>query len=126
MLFAVRISATRPKSGTLTLIASSGSVIDPPASLLTPAPSNPQGSVLLREMTVSTPAQLITAVLDIDGRIRRAKRTRLGTWKILTVWQWSTEEDVQGMSAEEAALLERGGRECLGTLFNLRGQALDD
>ena len=75
---------------------------------------------------MSTPAQLITAVLDIDGRIRRAKRTRLGTWKILTVWQWSTEEDVQGMSAEEAALLERGGRECLGTLFNLRGQALDD
>lgn len=77
-------------------------------------------------MTVSTPAQLITALIDIDGRIQRAERPRLDTWKILTVWQWTTEAEVQGISSEEAALLERGGRVCLGTLFYLRRQALDD
>lgn len=77
-------------------------------------------------MVVHTATQLITALLDLDARIPRADRPRLDTWKILSAWRLSEENEVQGISHEEAALLERGGRENLGTLFYLRGQSLGD
>ncbi|EJD00461.1 uncharacterized protein FOMMEDRAFT_127124 [Fomitiporia mediterranea MF3/22] len=120
------ISAIHPKTSALTLTASSGTTRDLPSALLIPNPNGPADLSSLREVHVSTPTQLVTALLDIDGRIPREHRPRINAWKMITNWQWSVEMESQGISPEEAMLLDKGGRECLGTLFYLRGQALDD
>lgn len=81
----------------------------------------------LQQMTVSTPAELETSVLDSDGRVERPARPPGNPWKRLTLWRWR-DGFVDGF-VEEVLMLggftpgeapPRGGREvrrcCLGTL----------
>ncbi|KAI5119673.1 hypothetical protein M0805_009618 [Coniferiporia weirii] len=122
------VSEIHPKTSVLTLTSTAGLGRDLPPALLIPHPSATCDIPVLREMYVSTPQLLVHALLDLDGRVPRASRTRFNVWKALSVWRWSGDAGGianEEMSEEEAALLERGGREVYGTLFYLRGAALD-
>jgi hypothetical protein len=45
---------------------------DLPAHLLLPSPSDP--SAPTRNMTITSPSQLESGLLDVDGRVERARR----------------------------------------------------
>ncbi|OCB91582.1 hypothetical protein A7U60_g1153 [Sanghuangporus baumii] len=120
------ISAIHPKTCAITLTSSAGMTQCLPSVLLAPFPNDSADTHSLREMTVLNAAQLVTALLDIDGRIPRDQRPRMDSWKTLTVWQWPVDMELEALSPDEAMLLERGGRQSLGTLFYLRGQAADE
>ncbi|KAL5500997.1 hypothetical protein ACEPAH_9384 [Sanghuangporus vaninii] len=120
------ISAIHPKTSAITLASSVGMTQCLSPALLAPFPNDSADMHTLREMTVLNAAQLVTALLDIDGRIPRDQRPRMDSWKTLTVWQWTADMELEALSPDEAMLLERGGRQSLGTLFYLRGQAADE
>ncbi|KAI0308899.1 Asx homology domain-containing protein, partial [Amylostereum chailletii] len=90
-------------------------LVDPP---ITP----PEDETSLRASEVTSPSQLETVILDLDGRVPRAERPHGNAWKVISVWRQregamdEMEVDVQG--------LERGGRRKLGTLFYLRGSCV--
>ncbi|KAL5514101.1 hypothetical protein ACEPAG_2862 [Sanghuangporus baumii] len=120
------ISTIHPKTSAITLTSSAGMTQCLPPALLAPFPNGSADTHSLREMTVLNAAQLVTALLDINGRIARDQRPRMDSWKTLTVWQWSADMELETLLPDEAMLLERGGRQSLGTLFYLRGQAADE
>lgn len=78
---------------------------------------------------MNTAHPLATALIDLDGRVPRDGRARFDAWRALTVWRWPSDGsgglDNDSLTEEVVALLERGGREVLGTMHYLRGAALD-
>ena len=107
-------------------MSSPGTTKNLPSDLYAPFPSDPADLTSIRDMTVNNATQLVMTLLDIDGRIPRDQRPRMDAWKLLNLWQWPADMDLEAMSPEEVISPERGGRECLGTLFYLRGQTIDD
>ncbi|KAH8113058.1 Asx homology domain-containing protein [Phellopilus nigrolimitatus] len=128
------VSAIHPKTHALTLLTTVGHLRDLPPSLLVLSVSlvgeiqDSAGADAVREAYASNPSQIANALLDLDGRVPRTLRPRFDAWKALKVWRWPGDTSSSGldnMMPEEAALLERGGREDYGTLFYLRGAAFD-
>ncbi|KAJ7746438.1 Asx homology domain-containing protein [Mycena maculata] len=100
-----------PRNHSLTVLVEPGTTRDLPAHLLMPGPSGP--SAPTRTMTIASPTQLESGLLDIDGRVERTKRPNGNAWKALTLWRWNG--DALGTDGGR-----RGGREDHGTLFYLR------
>jgi hypothetical protein len=68
----------------------------------------------LRQMTVVTPFELETSVLDSDGRIERGARPPGNPWKRLTLWRWRdgfVEEVLMLGGFTQGGAPVRGGRE---------------
>ncbi|KAJ7636902.1 Asx homology domain-containing protein [Roridomyces roridus] len=105
------------RSHSLTVLAQPGAQRNLPADLLMPGP--PEPSPPIRIMTITSPTQLETGLLDIDGRVDKAKRPNGNAWKALTVWRWAGDD--MGMLQGQ-----RGGREAQGTLFYLRACLYQD
>ncbi|KAJ7512421.1 Asx homology domain-containing protein [Mycena galericulata] len=99
-----------PRTHSLTVLVEPGTTRDLPAHLLMPGPSDP--SAPTRSMTITSPTQLESGLLDIDGRVERTKRPHGNAWKAMTLWRWPG--DALGTEGG------RGGREAHGTLFYLR------
>jgi hypothetical protein len=114
-----QIRSIHSKTHILTVLLSPGPTQHLPFSLLLPNPSDAPEST--REMDASTPTMLETGVLDVDGRVERARRPNGNAWKCFTVWRWPGEDGVpeDGVDLEDGG--GRGGRENQGTLFYLRG-----
>jgi hypothetical protein len=66
-------------------------------------------------MEITTPTMLETGILDLDGRVERAKRPNGNAWKCFTVYRWREDAETNLNSNDV-----RGGRENHGTLFYLR------
>ncbi|KAF8217700.1 Asx homology domain-containing protein [Mycena galopus ATCC 62051] len=105
----VIIQKIDPRTHSLTVLVEPGTTRDLPAHLLMPGPSDP--SAPTRTMTITSPTQLESGLLDIYG-VDRTKRPNGNAWKAFTLWRWT------GDSAEYH--MQRGGREDHGTLFYLR------
>ncbi|KZP29923.1 hypothetical protein FIBSPDRAFT_851091 [Athelia psychrophila] len=73
-----------------------------------------------QSMTITSLSQLENGLLDLEGRVGKADRPYENTWKHISLWRWP-----QGAWEGDFALL-RGGRECHGTLFYLRGNLCYD
>lgn len=133
------VRAAHPKTGALTLFTTAGPVCALPPALLVRKP-NPDAipepeALALREMHVSSTTQIEDGLTDLDGRLPRSARSAGNAWKSVKLWRWPAGsedgaewEDGSGAMDEEtleqatlAGLMERGGRECFGTLFYLRG-----
>lgn len=85
-------------------------------------------------MTITSPSQLESGVLDLDGRVERSSRPNGNAWRNFTVFRWredtfdagavgpigSVGEDGE-LDLELLATMDRGGRENHGTLYYLRG-----
>ncbi|KAJ6606686.1 Asx homology domain-containing protein [Mycena sp. CBHHK59/15] len=111
----VIIQSIHPRNHSLTVLIEPGTTRDLPVHLLMPNPSDPSDPT--RSMTVMSPSQLETGLLDIDGRVERARRPNGNAWKSLTLWRWRG--DPSDYIAPQGD--RRGGREDHGTLFYLRG-----
>jgi len=72
-------------------------------------------STELVSMTVTSPSMLENQLLDMDGRIEKARRPHGNAWKYVSVWKWRSAAEV--FIPDDA----RGGRENHGTLYYLRG-----
>lgn len=94
----------------------------PAALLLSPSESESPPCLPedIRELTCTTLSQLETALLDIDTRVDRRQRPHGNAWKQITVWRYAHGRQ-QELDAQIVGMLEKGGRECYGTLFYLRG-----
>lgn len=68
-----------------------------------------------QSMTITTPSQLENGLLDLEGTVGKVERPNGNAWKQINVWRWPA-----GVSETDFSL-PRGGRECHGTLFYLRG-----
>jgi len=67
----------------------------------------------LRRMTVVTPSELETSVLDSDGRVERSARPPGNPWKRLTLWRWRdgfVEEVLMLGGFAQGSAPVRGGR----------------
>lgn len=133
------VHTAHPKTGALTLFTTAGPARALPPALLVrnpdpdavPAPE----SLALREMHVSSATQIEHGLTDLDGRLPRSAHAAGNAWKSVNLWRWPAGlddgaewEGGGGPMDEEtleqatlAGLMERGGRECFGTLFYLRG-----
>ncbi len=108
-----------------------------PKELLLVDPSRPQPPILSKECIISS-VELEEGILDVDGRVSRADRQRGNdfsisfygevnphtqlantacTAKALTVYRW---RDEMKSDFEMQLLLERAGRELVGTVYYLR------
>ncbi|KJA17264.1 hypothetical protein HYPSUDRAFT_206316 [Hypholoma sublateritium FD-334 SS-4] len=105
------IHEVHPKTYALTIHALSGTAKDLPAHLLSETPTV-DGPQPIQSMTITSPTMLETALLELDGRIDRARRPNGNAWKSFTIWRWRGE----GFNPADS----RGGRENHGTLFYLR------
>ncbi|KAF7983115.1 hypothetical protein HWV62_24067 [Athelia sp. TMB] len=74
-----------------------------PRALQERNPPDPTPST--RSMTISSPSQLETGVLDLEGHVSRADRPNGNAWKNFSVWRWA-----DGVWDNEFSLL-RGGRD---------------
>ncbi|TFY60775.1 hypothetical protein EVJ58_g4933 [Rhodofomes roseus] len=106
------------------------SVLVPPRStrslhltLLVNGRGEPQPQDRLQLMNnIADPVMLESGILDIDGTVDRADRgvangkNARAAWKSFTVWRWRDEmrNDIQAQM-----VMDRGGRERVGTLFYL-------
>ncbi|KAA1473305.1 hypothetical protein DENSPDRAFT_839763 [Dentipellis sp. KUC8613] len=118
----VFIDDIHPKSHALTLVLVRGPTRALPTHVVVPGAMDTdvdEDDPALRTVTVSTAAQIESAVLDLDGRVARGMRPNGNAWKTLTVWRWR--EDGEGAGAGVGVDPERGGRENHNTLFYLRG-----
>ncbi|KAJ7054477.1 hypothetical protein C8F01DRAFT_1163505 [Mycena amicta] len=106
----VIIQRVDSRTGSITILVEPGVTRDLPPSLVQPGSAEPPGAT--RTMTIASPTQLETGLLDIDGRVERSARPNGNAWKALTVWRWSGDEWNGGG--------RRGGRQDHGTLFYLR------
>ncbi|PAV14976.1 hypothetical protein PNOK_0952900 [Pyrrhoderma noxium] len=141
------ITSIHPRTSEVTLTSVSGPSQCLPQSLLIPRTHLPPDinlhdllppfdSSLLRDIFASSPSNLVTALLDLDGRIPRtsAERSDISAWHVLELWRWPSssssslgvgeegmgvELDGMGVCIEEMLFQERGGRERLGTLHYL-------
>ncbi|KAJ7150928.1 Asx homology domain-containing protein [Mycena crocata] len=111
----VIIQRIDPRTHSLTVLLEPGTKRDLPDELLMPGPSDPSG--LTRAMTITSPTQLESGLLDVDGRVDRSKRPNGNAWKTLTLWRWAGDSLEYGSVADGG---RRGGREDHGTLFYLR------
>ncbi|KAJ7089190.1 Asx homology domain-containing protein [Mycena belliarum] len=105
------------RTHSLTVLLEPGPTRDLPSHLLMPGPTEPAAPT--RIMTITSPTQLESGLLDVDGRVERAKRPNGNAWKALTLWRWSGDalnHSSQPQSNED----RRGGRQDHGTLFYLR------
>ncbi|KAJ7255397.1 Asx homology domain-containing protein [Mycena rebaudengoi] len=109
------IQTIDPRTHSLTVLVEPGTTRDLPGHLLLPSPSDP--SAPTRSMTITSPSQLENGLLDVDGRVERARRPNGNAWKALTLWRWRGDGS-EYMGAHGG---RRGGREDHGTLFYLRG-----
>ncbi|RDB24081.1 hypothetical protein Hypma_008562 [Hypsizygus marmoreus] len=109
------IQSIHPKTYALTVLFEPGTTKYLPAHLLTPIPAEP--SAPTQSATITSPSMLETGMLDIDGRVERARRPNGNAWKCFTVWRWRGEPGDMEVLGEGG----RGGRESHGTLFYLRG-----
>ncbi|TDL17073.1 hypothetical protein BD410DRAFT_901636 [Rickenella mellea] len=127
----VLIRAIHPKSFVITVLTSPGADSAIPSSLLPPFASahdfnaaydSACAESIVREMIITSPSQLENTLLDMDGTVERNRRPHSNAWKHTTLWRFAEGRDVglQG-DLQIAMLLEKGGRECYGTLFYLRG-----
>ncbi|KAJ7201597.1 Asx homology domain-containing protein [Mycena pura] len=105
------IQQISPRTHNVTVLLEPGLTRDLPLELLQPGPSEP--SAPTRSMTITSPSQLENGLLDVDGRVERAKRSNGNAWKAITLWRWT------GDSLSDVCE-RRGGREDHGTLFYLR------
>ncbi|KAJ6572120.1 Asx homology domain-containing protein [Mycena capillaripes] len=103
-----------PRTHSLTVLLEPGTTRDLPAQLLMPGFCDP--SEHTRSMTITSPTQLESGLLDVDGRVDRTKRPNGNAWKALTLWRW-TGDSLEYTLADNG---RRGGREDHGTLFYLR------
>ncbi|KAJ7322996.1 hypothetical protein DFH08DRAFT_888476 [Mycena albidolilacea] len=103
----------------LTVLLEPGTTRDLPAQLLMPGPCDP--SEPTRTMTITSPTQLESGLLDVYG-VDRTKRPNGNAWKSFTVWRWPGDA-LETHLAENA---RRGGREDHGTLFYLRACHYED
>ncbi|KAJ7698554.1 Asx homology domain-containing protein [Mycena rosella] len=108
----VIIQRIDPRTHSLTVLVEPGTTRALPAHLLMPGPSEPDAPT--RSMTITSPTQLESGLLDVDGRVERAKRPNGNAWKALTLWRWT------GDALEYASDSQRSGRQDHGTLFYLR------
>ncbi|KAJ7484368.1 Asx homology domain-containing protein [Mycena latifolia] len=104
-----------PRTHSLTVLVEPGTTCDLPAHLLMPGPSEPDAPT--RIMTITSPTQLENALLDVDGRVEKAKRPNGNAWKAMTLWRWTGDALEYTSSSADG---RRGGREDHGTLFYLR------
>ncbi|KAJ7824508.1 hypothetical protein B0H14DRAFT_2823417 [Mycena olivaceomarginata] len=107
------------RTHSLTVVLEPGTTRDLPAQLLMPGPCDP--SEPTRTMTITSPTQLESGLLDVYG-VDRTKRPNGNAWKSFTVWRW-TGDALETHLAENA---RRGGREDHGTLFYLRACHYED
>ena len=113
-----KIDSIHPKTYALTVLMSPGTSSQLPPSILASFPPLLAMEDLppLRQAIVTSPTQLESAILDVDGRIERARRSSANAWKCLSLWR------TQGAFANrEGEPEQRGGRVNCGTLFYLRG-----
>jgi hypothetical protein len=85
----------------------------------------PESSSPTQRMEIVSPSQLENGVLDIDGRVERARRPNGNAWKCFTVWRWREDAEWEG-DFETFANDGKWGRENHGTLFYLRGNYYHD
>ncbi|KAJ7033465.1 Asx homology domain-containing protein [Mycena alexandri] len=105
-----------PRTHSLTVLLEPGPRRDLPAELLMPGPSEPEAPT--RTMTITSPTQLESGLLDVDGRVERTKRPNGNAWKSFTLWRWSGDSLETAFSDNGPG--RRGGRQDHGTLFYLR------
>ncbi|KAF7348589.1 hypothetical protein MVEN_01376500 [Mycena venus] len=116
----VIIQIIDPRTHSLTVLLEPGTTRDLPTQLLMPGPCDPTAPT--RSMTITTPTQLESGLLDVYG-VDRAKRPNGNAWKSFTLWRWA------GDSLEHNLLEDngrRGGRQEHGTLFYLRACHYED
>ncbi|KAF7338738.1 hypothetical protein MSAN_02196100 [Mycena sanguinolenta] len=113
----VIIQKIDPRTHSLTVLLEPGTKRELPAELLMPGPCDP--SAPTRTMTITSPTQLESGLLDVYG-VDRAKRPNGNAWKALTLWRWN------GDSMDLLTDMPRGGREDHGTLFYLRACHYED
>jgi len=117
----VIIESINHRTYTIKVLVQSGTSPLPP-SLLERNPR--ESSASTQRMEISSPSQLETGVLDLDGRVERGRRPNGNAWKCFTVWRWR--EDAEWESEFETLNDGKGGRENHGTLFYLRGNYYHD
>ncbi|KAJ7154634.1 Asx homology domain-containing protein [Mycena filopes] len=105
-----------PRTHSLTVLLEPGPKRDLPAQLLMPGPCEPEAPT--RSMTITSPTQLESGLLDVDGRVERTKRPNGNAWKSFTLWRWSGDSLEQAFS--DSGPGRRAGRQDHGTLFYLR------
>ncbi|KAE9410434.1 hypothetical protein BT96DRAFT_1011975 [Gymnopus androsaceus JB14] len=113
----VMVHAINTQGRSLTVLLESGTTQHLPPYLLMPDP--PDAVAPMQSMDITSPSMLETGILDLDGRVERAKRPNGNAWKILTVYRWR-EDGVSSMDDN------RGGRESHGTLHYLRNSHFSD
>ncbi|KAJ6532778.1 Asx homology domain-containing protein [Mycena vulgaris] len=104
-----------PRTHSLTVLLEPGTTRDLPAHLLIPGPSEPDAPT--RSMTITSPTQLESGLLDVDGRVERTRRPNGNAWKALTLWRWTGDALEYNSPSNDG---HRGGRQDHGTLFYLR------
>jgi hypothetical protein len=109
-----KIQKIDPRSHSLTVLLEPGATRDLPLQLLLPGPCDPTAPT--RTMTITSPTQLESGILDVDGQVDRTKRPNGNAWKSLTLWRWTGDSLEYSLANNE----RRGGREDHGTLFYLR------
>ncbi|KAJ7793430.1 Asx homology domain-containing protein [Mycena olivaceomarginata] len=107
------------RTHSLTVLLEPGTMRDLPAQLLMPGPCDP--SEPTRTMTITSPTQLESGLLDVYG-VDRTKRPNGNAWKSFTVWRWAGD----ALETHLAENVRRGGREDHGTLFYLRACHYED
>jgi hypothetical protein len=108
-----------PQNYALTVLIPSGDTIQLPSSLLSSSSAGSHDDQYgLRQVIITSPTQLESAILDIDGRVDRGKRPNGNAWKSLTVWRAKEPTtDQTGIDIRH----DVQDRENYGTLFYLRG-----
>ncbi|KAJ7253777.1 Asx homology domain-containing protein [Mycena haematopus] len=117
----VIIQKIDPRTHSLTVLLEPGTTRDLPAELLMPGPSDP--SAPTRTMTITSPTQLESGLLDVYG-VDRTKRPNGNAWKTFTLWRWTGDSMEYNLLADNTT--RRGGREDHGTLFYLRACHYED
>jgi hypothetical protein len=118
-----QIESIHNKTHALTVLIPPGTEMHLPSSMLSPSSTSPPIETqpdlksYPRQAIITSPTQLESAILDIDGRVERIRRPNGNAWKSLVVWR--ARDDDEGMDGGAGS--ERGGRENCGTLFYLRG-----
>ncbi|KAH9916526.1 uncharacterized protein B0H18DRAFT_914203 [Fomitopsis serialis] len=119
----ILIDSINAPSSTINVLVPPRSTRSPHVTLLVNGRGEPQPQDRLQLMEdIADPVVLESGVLDIDGRVERADRgdvndsTTRSAWKAFTVWRWRDEmrDDIQSQM-----VMDRGGRERVGTLFYL-------
>ena len=113
LISVVQIDTINPRTYAITVFVQRGTDPQLPPGLLERNPSEPTEHT--KQMTISSPSQLENGLLDLDGRVEKARRPNGNAWKCFTVWRWSEEMDFASGADS------KGGRENNGTLFYLRG-----